>query len=341
MKAIFFSTGSYEKEFLVTSAEQSDLQLELVDFRLTQETAVLTKGYDAVAIFTNDDASAPVLRILKENGVGILALRSAGFNHVDIHEAEKLGLVVARVPAYSPYSVAEHTVAMMLTLNRKLHKAYQRVREQNFSLHGMMGFDMHGKTVGVIGTGKIGEIVCTILKGFGCKLLAFDIKENPACLKLGVKYVSKEEILSQSDIITINCPLTPETRHFISRDELAATKKGVMLINTSRGAIVDSKALIKSLKSGHVGYVGLDVYEEESDLFFKDLSEKVIQDDVFVRLMTFPNVLITSHQAFLTHEAVSAIERITLENIISFGQGNLLETNLVTSSFIAAVSTKV
>lgn len=334
MRAIIFSTRSYERAFLAQEAERAGHVLELLEVRLTKETASLTKGFPTVAIFANDDASAPILRILYENGVRLLTLRSAGFNHVDLEEADRLGLVVVRVPAYSPYAVAEHAVGLMLALNRKIHRAYQRVREQNFSLDGLIGFDMHGKTVGVIGTGKIGEVVCRILTGFGSKVLAFDPVQNPSCLALGVQYVSKHEVLVQSDILSLHCPLTPETRHFISAAELSLTKKGVMIINTSRGGMIDTKALIVGLKSSHIGSVGLDVYEEEADLFFNDLSQDVIHDDVFVRLMTFPNVLITAHQGFLTREAVSAIERITIENISSFEQGNIIEANRVTRSLL-------
>ncbi len=329
MKAIFYSTMSYERPYIIREQERLNNELKLLDCRLTLETASLAKGYDVVSVFVNDDGSAPVLRELHRHGVRMLSLRSAGFNHIDLDEAEKLGMIVARVPAYSPHAVAEHTVGLMLALNRKFHRAYQRVREQNFSLDGLMGFDMNGKTVGVVGTGKIGELVCKILAGFGCKVIALDPIENKHCLDLGVQYVPARVLFERSDIISLHCPLTPETRHFISREALSAMKTGVMIINTSRGAVIDTKALIDALKSSKVGSVGLDVYEEETNLFFKDLSDQVVHDDVFVRLMTFPHVLITAHQGFLTEEAISEIARVTLDNISRFGNGLELGLNQV------------
>jgi D-lactate dehydrogenase len=246
-----------------------------------------------------------------------------------------LGIAVARVPAYSPHAVAEHAVALMLTLNRKTHRAFNRVREQNFSLDGLMGFDMHGKTVGVVGTGKIGEIVCRILQGFGCRLLASDPVLNPACAAMGVKNVPLSQLLKDSDIITLHAPLTPATKHLINAEALASIKPHAMLINTSRGALIDTPALIAALKGSRIGSVGLDVYEEEGDLFFRDLSGQALQDDVFARLMTFPNVLITAHQGFCTREACEAIARTTLENATSFARGAIHPANLVTTQFIA------
>jgi D-lactate dehydrogenase len=237
----------------------------------------------------------------------VIALRSAGFNHVDIEEADRLGMTVLRVPAYSPNAVAEHALALMMVLNRKLHRAFNRTREQNFELSGLMGFDMHGKTAGIIGTGKIGEVLCRILTGFGCRVVAHDPERNPVCEEMGVEYVDLNDLYAQSDIISLHCPLTPQTHHLIDSKALGMMKNGVMLINTSRGGVIDTRALIEALKKGSVGSVGLDVYEEEGDLFFHDLSDQVIQDDVFVRLITFPNVLITAHQGFLTREACTAI----------------------------------
>lgn len=335
MKIAFYSSKPYEKSFL--EAANAAHELVYLDARLSGATAELARGISAVSIFVGDDASAPVLRTLYANGTRLLALRSAGFNHVDVAEAARLGITIARVPAYSPYAVAEHAVGLMLTLNRKFHRAYARVREQNFALDGLMGFDMHGKTAGVIGTGKIGESVCAILRGFGCRVLAFDPEKNPACEALGVQYVPLVELYAMSDIVTLHCPLTPATRHLINASALTAMKPGVMLINTSRGAVIDTRALIAALKHGHVGSVGLDVYEEEGDLFFKDLSAEVIQDDVFVRLLTFPNVLITAHQGFFTREACEAIAQTTMDNVTGFersGAAGVPETNLVSTKLL-------
>ena len=247
-----------------------------------------------------------------------MALRSAGFNHVDLEAAAALGIVVGRVPEYSPYAVAEHTVALLLALNRHLYRAYARVREGNFALEGLLGFDLHGRTIGVIGTGKIGECFARIMAGFGCRLLGFDPQPNPACVALGMRYVALPEMLAASDVISLHCPLTPQTRHLINADALARMKHGAMLLNTSRGAVVDTPAVVGALKAGTLGSLGLDVYEEEADLFFRDLSGEVLHDDVFARLLTFPNVLITGHQAFFTEEAMMAIAATTLANIDAF-----------------------
>jgi D-lactate dehydrogenase len=278
-------------------------------------------GATAVCAFVNDDLHEEVLTALHATGVRLIALRSAGFNHVDLPRASELGLTVARVPAYSPYAVAEHTVAMMLSLNRKIHRAHARVREGNFALDGLLGFDMRGRTIGIVGTGKIGMVVARILGGFGCRLLAYDVTPNPECAAIGVRYVGLEDLWGQSDIVSLHAPLTGDTRHIVDAGAIARMKPGVMIVNTSRGALVDTAALIEGLKSGHVGCVGLDVYEEEEHLFFRDLSAQVIQDDVFARLLTFPNVLITAHQAFFTREAMDAISTVTLENASAFEQG--------------------
>jgi len=340
MKIAVYSCKPYEKPFLNAANSNTAHELLYLDAKLSETTTELARGVPVVSIFVGDDASGPVLRELHAGGTRLLALRSAGFNHVDVAEAERLGITIARVPAYSPYAVAEHAVGLMLTLNRKFHRAYARVREQNFALDGLMGFDMHGKTVGVIGTGKIGEAVCAILRGFGCNILAYDPVKNPECEKLGVKYVPLAELYKASDIVTLHCPLTPETRHLINADALAAMKPGVMLINTSRGAVVDTRALIAALKRGHqqgVGSVGLDVYEEEGDLFFRDLSAEVLQDDVFVRLLTFPNVLITAHQGFFTNEACQAIAQTTIDNATGYeraGQSGVPEINRVSTQFL-------
>lgn len=332
MRVTLFSIKSYERPLLEAANADSRHELGFLEPRLTTETAELARGSRAVSIFVGDDASAPVLRALhagRESGRLALLLRSAGFNHVDVAEADRLGITVLRVPAYSPHAVAEHAVGLMLTLNRKFHRAFNRVREQNFALGGLMGFDMHGKTVGVIGTGTIGAVVCRILSGFGCSVIASDPSPNPACTGLGVQYVPLAELYARSDIITLHCPLTPATRHLVDAGALAAIKPGAMLINTSRGAVVDTRALIAALKSGQVGSVGLDVYEEEGDLFFKDLSAEVIHDDVFARLMTFPNVLITAHQGFFTREACTAIAQTTINNATDFEHGQVNEANRV------------
>ncbi len=340
MKIAIYSTKSYERPLLdhansVGASGSPAHELLYLDARLSAATASLAAGCEAVSIFVGDDGSGAVLQALHAGGTRLLALRSAGFNHVDIEEAHRLGLTVLRVPAYSPYSVAEHAVGLMLTLNRKLHRAHNRVREQNFSLDGLMGFDMHGKAAGVIGTGKIGEAVCRILLGFGCRVLASDPTPNPDCESLGVKYVPLAELYTQSDIISLHCPLTPTTHHLINAAVLASMKPDVMLINTSRGGVIDTRALIAALKSGKVGSVGLDVYEEEGDLFFRDLSEQVIQDDIFVRLITFPNVLITAHQGFFTREACAAIAQTTIQNVSDFNMGSIAEANRVTARLIA------
>jgi len=341
MKVAVYSSASYEKPFLDAANAAWNHELVYFDTRLSMETTGLAKGCPAVSIFVGDDASAPVLRALYSGGTRLLVLRSAGFNHVDVSEADRLRLTVLRVPAYSPHAVAEYAVGLMLTLNRKFHRAYARVREQNFALGGLIGFDMHGKTVGVVGTGKIGEVVCKILAGFGCRILANDPVRNPACESMGVRYVALAELYAQSDIITLHCPLTPETKHLINAAALAAMKPGVMLINTSRGAVIDTRALIVALKQKHVGSVGLDVYEEEGDLFFKDLSAEVIQDDVFVRLLTFPNVLITAHQGYFTREAMTAIAETTLSNVSHFERGEIMDANRVRGQDQICSRTKV
>ncbi|HEX5007961.1 MAG TPA: 2-hydroxyacid dehydrogenase, partial [Hyphomonadaceae bacterium] len=288
--------------------------------RLTPQTVVLAKGFPAICSFVNDFLTPEVLQQLAGGGTRFVALRCAGFNQVDLEAAKRHDIRVARVPAYSPYAVAEHTVGMMLALNRKFHKAYNRVREGNFAIDSLLGFDMHGKTVGVVGTGKIGAITAGILRGFGCQLVFYDVAENPACREIG-RYASLEELFSASDVITLHCPLTLQTYHMISKAAIARMKRGVMLINTSRGALVDTQAVLTGLKSGHIGYLGLDVYEEEADLFFEDHSSRVIQDDLFMRLLTFPNVLITSHQAFFTQTALEEIARVTMANLTAFERG--------------------
>jgi D-lactate dehydrogenase len=331
----FYGIQSFEIPFLEQANQSRGHALAPLETNLSEETAALAEGFEAVSIFANDRADAAVLEKLAQGGTKLLLLRMAGFNHVDLAAAARLGITVARVPAYSPHAIAEHTVGLMLMLNRKLHRAHTRVREGNFSLQGLMGFDLHGKTVGLVGTGRIGEATARILAGFGCRLLGHDVRENPACVALGMRYVELPELFSSSDVISLHCPLTPATHHLVDDRALALMKPGVMLINTSRGAVIDTRAAIRGLKSGRIGYLGLDVYEEEGDLFFQDLSETVIQDDVFSRLQTFPNVVITAHQAFFTREAVQAIQTTTLENASGFERGSVPQENVVGLALVA------
>ena len=321
MKVIVFSTKPYD-EVSLRAANEPHHELVFLEPRLSVETAALASGSGAVCAFVNDDLSAPVLRQLRDGGVALVALRSAGFNHVDLSEAAALGLTVARVPAYSPFAVAEHTVGLILSLNRKIHRANNRVREGNFSLSGLLGFDLHGRTVGAVGTGAIGAVFCRIMLGFGCTVLARDPFPDAAVESLGVDYVDLDTLLSRADIVSLHCPLSPETHHLIDEAALSRMRPGAMLINTSRGALIDTTAVIDALKTGQLGYLGLDVYEEEAALFFEDLSDRVLTDDVFSRLLTFPNVLITGHQAFFTEEALSHIAETTIANISAFERGD-------------------
>jgi D-lactate dehydrogenase len=321
MNVTVFSTHAFEKETLRTALAGGHT-LHLLAPCLGVETAPLAAGSEVVCIFVNDDASAPVLEKLAELGLRFLLLRSAGFNNVDLEAAKRLGIRVARVPAYSPYAVAEHTVALMLALNRKLVKAHNRIRESNFALDGLVGFDMHGKTAGVIGTGAIGRLVAQILRGFGCNVLAFDPMPDAGWAQQHeVRFTTQEELLRQSDIITLHAPLTPATQHLVRTETIAEMKPGVMLINSGRGGLVNTRDVIDALKTGRIGYLGIDVYEEERGLFFEDHSEEILQDDVIARLMTFPNVLITSHQAFLTDTALKNIADTTRQNLDAFATG--------------------
>jgi len=315
LRIAVFSTKPYDQRFLEAAGAGTGHRLTFFEARLSLETCDLAAEAEAVCAFVNYDVSADVLAALDAKGVRLVALRSAGFNNVDLEAARRLGVTIARVPSYSPHAVAEYALALILALNRKTHRAYNRVREGNFALEGLLGFDLVGKTVGVVGTGKIGEVMCRILNGLGCRVIAFDPYPNPACLRMGVSYVPIEDLLASSDVVTLHCPLTPATRHLIDEAALRRMKRGVMLINTSRGAVIDTQAVLKGLKDGVIGYLGLDVYEEEADLFFEDLSGRFIDDDVFARLLTFPNVLVTAHQAFLTREALAAIARTTLANL--------------------------
>ncbi len=316
MRIAVFSAKRYERPFF----DEANTGHEIVwlEPRLSPETATLAAGFPAVCCFVNDEASAPVLEILAAGGTKLLALRSAGYNHVDLAAAARLGLSVVRVPAYSPHAVAEHALALILTLNRKTHKAYNRVREGNFALDGLLGFDLYGRTAGLIGIGKIGQIAARLLAGFGCRVLAYDPKPGPEALALPVEFVDLETLLSGSDLISLHCPLVKATHHIINTASVSRMKDGVMLINTSRGGLIDTRAVIAGLKTGRIGALGLDVYEEEEDLFFEDLSGTVIQDDVFMRLLSFPNVLVTGHQAFFTEQALRAIAATTLGNVSEF-----------------------
>ncbi len=326
MKIAFFSTQPYDKEYF----DRYNTQHEIIFFeaRLNEQTVNLAKGCDAICAFVNDQLNSAVMNTLKEIGIKIIAQRCAGFNNVDVAAAKEKKISVVRVPAYSPHAVAEHALALIMTLNRKTHKAYNRVREGNFSLDRLTGFDIYGKTVGVIGTGKIGQCFARIMLGMGCKVVAFDIIVNKELEDLGIKYLTMQEVLQQSDILSLHCPLTEQTKHLINKNTLGIMKNGVMLINTSRGALIDTKAVITALKNGKLGYLGLDVYEQEEKLFFHDLNENVITDDVLIRLLGFPNVLITSHQGFLTDEALAQIAIVTLQNITDFEKHNQLENIL-------------
>jgi D-lactate dehydrogenase len=319
MRVAVFSSKPYDRRFLdAANAASGAHEFVYVDARLSPLTAALADGADAVCAFVNDELGAPVLGELARRGVRLVALRCAGFNNVDLNVARDLRLAVARVPAYSPNAVAEHTLALLLALDRKIHRAYNRVREGNFALDGLLGFDLARRTIGVVGTGRIGEIVVRILVGFGCVVLAHDPHPSAAATAVGARYVPLDTLLEQSDVITLHCPLTPATHHLVGHAALSRVRRGVMLINTSRGALVDTPAVIAALKSGVVGSLGIDVYEEEADLFFEDLSDKFIEDDVFARLLTFPNVLITGHQAFFTEEAMRNIAETTLANLDAF-----------------------
>lgn len=318
MKVAVCSTQSYDRQFLSNANLEAGHELVFFDSRLCYETRQIVAGFPAVCVFVNDSLDAAVLKSLALQGTRLIVLRCAGFNNVDIQAASSFKLSVVRVPAYSPISVAEHSVGLMLTLNRHLHHAYNRVRNGNFALQGLLGFELGNKTVGIIGTGRIGTAVAGILHGFGCRLIAYDPQKSAECISLGVQYVGLEELYSSSDIITLHCPLNPKTNHLIDAAAIGRMKPGVMLVNTSRGAVIDTRAVIEGLKAAKIGFLGLDVYEQEGDLFFQDLSDQVIQDDVFGRLLTFPNVLITGHQGFFTVEALSSIAKTTLQNITVF-----------------------
>lgn len=322
MKIAFFSTQPYDKEYFQRYNQQHTITF--YEAQLNEQTVNLAKGCNAICAFVNDRLNKAVIMALAEAGVKIIALRCAGFNNVDLEAAKADGIAVVRVPAYSPHAVAEHALALIMTLNRKTHKAYNRVREGNFSLDRLTGFDLYGKTVGVIGTGKIGQCFAHIMLGLGCKVLAFDIIANKDLEAAGVQYLPLIEVLQQSQVVSLHCPLSEQTRHLINSTTLEMMKDGAMLINTSRGALIDTRDAIEALKRGKLGYLGIDVYEQEEKLFFHDLSENVIEDDIIMRLLSFPNVLITSHQGFLTDEALTQIALVTLQNLSDFEQGGKL-----------------
>ncbi|WP_193215004.1 2-hydroxyacid dehydrogenase [Luteolibacter marinus] len=325
MKVAVFSTKPHDREYF--DAAGSDHEFRYFENRLRAETAGLAKGCQAACVFVNDEVDRDTIRELAAGGVGLIALRCAGFNNVDLAAAADHGVRVMRVPEYSPHAVAEYCLALLLAANRHIHRAYSRVRDGNFELKGLLGFDLHGKTIGVIGTGRIGLIFCKLLSGFGVRVLASDPYPNEAAVAAGASYVPLEQLLAESHVITLHCPLTPATHHLIDDEALSRCRDGVLLVNTSRGGLVDTAAVIRSLKSGKIGGLALDVYEEESGIFFENLSDVVIDDDRLMRLMTFPNVLVTSHQAFFTAEALSNITSVTLDNLDAYERG---ETDLAT-----------
>ena len=321
MKIAVFSTKPYDKEYFNRFSQDANHKLVYFDVPLHADTANLTIDFEVVCVFVNDKLDKNTIEILAKNGVKLIALRCAGFNNVDKEAAQNNNIKVVRVPSYSPQAVAEHAIALILTLNRKTHKAYNRVRENNFSLDKPIGFNIYQKTVGVIGTGQIGAAFCEIIKGFGAKIIAYDIKKSEDLMSKGIIYKTFDEVLQEADIISLHCPLMPETYHLIDSEKIAKMKNGVMLINTSRGALLKTKDAIGALKTGKLGYLGIDVYEQEEHLFFKDLSDTFVEDEIIGRLMTFPNVLITAHQGFLTAEALEQIATTTLKSITDFEKG--------------------
>jgi D-lactate dehydrogenase len=324
MKVAFFDTHRFDRESF-SQAQLTGYEITFFEPRLNAQTAALATGHDAVCSFVNDHLCAETLHTLKILGVKVILLRCAGFNHVDLVVAGMLDITVLRVPEYSPHAVAEHAVALVLALNRQIHRAHDRVREWNFSLDGLVGFDLYGKTVGIIGTGRIGRVAARIFHGFGCRVLAYDPQPDPSIsAELGFHYGSLEDLYKSSDVISLHVPLTPDTRHMVDTKAFEKMKRGVMIVNTGRGALIDSIALISALKTEQVGSAGLDVYEEEEGIFFEDLSSKMLLDDVLARLLTFPNVLVTSHQAFLTREALNNIVETTLANLTAFSRGESL-----------------
>lgn len=334
MRIALYSTKSYDRKYFEKANEKHNHEIFYFEPSLDERTSKLMENIDAVCVFVNDKLDEATIEKLLEKNVKLITLRCAGFNNVDVKKAINSGLKILRVPAYSPYAVAEHAVALILTLNRKTHKAYNRVREHNFSLERLVGFDLYGKTVGIIGTGKIGEAFFRIMSGFGCKIVAYDKYPSETLIQKGLEYQELDKVFRESDILSLHCPLTPETQHIINSKSMDMMKDGMMLINTSRGGLVNTIDVIKALKSGKLGYLGIDVYEQEENLFFKDLSEKVIPDDTIARLMTFPNVLVTAHQAFFTDNALHEIANTTLRNVTDFAEGKIDGKNEVTLDMI-------
>lgn len=324
MDILFFSAQPYDIHYFNQSNHQGEHRFRFLEAQLNEDNAALIKEESVICVFVNDKVNAAVINELQQKGVRLIALRCAGFNNVDLKAAAAAGIKVVRVPAYSPHAVAEHAVALLLGLNRKIYKSYNRVRDGNFTLNGLEGFDLFGKTIGVVGTGNIGAVFCRIMLGFGCKVYAHDIYENEELLELGVKYVSLDTIFAQSDVISLHCPLMESTRHMINAHSIASMKMGVVLINTSRGGLIDTASVVAALKDGHIGALGIDVYEQEEHLFFQNFSGSIIQDDVLSRLTTFPNVLVTAHQGFFTKEALTQIAEVTLNNIRSFEKEDVL-----------------
>jgi D-lactate dehydrogenase len=331
MKIAVFSAERYDRKFLDAANAVEGHHLKYFDTPLGLETASLAADHEAVCIFVNDTADAAVLDKLQRGGTRLIALRCTGFNNVDLPAAARLGLKVVRVVDYSPYSVAEHAVALLLAINRKIHRAYNRTRDSNFALDGLMGFDLHGKTVAVIGTGKIGRVFTRIMLGFGCEVIGYDIHPSPEFEAMGAHYAEPDEIGARADIISLHCPLTPDTYHIVNADTLARMKPGALLVNTSRGGLVHTEAVIEALKSCHLGGLALDVYEQEAGLFFRDLSSTVIADDVLQRLISLPNVIVTGHQAFFTREAVTTICETSLRSVTEFATGKPLSNEIKAS----------
>ncbi|ETI58758.1 2-hydroxyacid dehydrogenase [Marinomonas profundimaris] len=316
MKVAVFSCKPYDKRTLSSHSDNTSLSMTYFESRLSMETISLVKGFDAVSCFVNDDVNADVIHLLKQQGVSTIALRCAGFNNVDLDAAKAEGIKIFHVPDYSPTSVAEHAVALIMTLNRKTHRAYHRVKEGNFALEGLLGFNLEGKTVGCIGTGRIGAAFCRIMKGFGCHVLCYDLYPSQTLIDQGCEYISLDELYQKSDIISLHCPLNASTHHLINTDSLEKMKDGVMIINTSRGALVHAQKAIDALYSGKIGYLGLDVYEQENKIFFEDMSSHIIQDSVFQLMLTFPNVVVTGHQGYFTDEALNHIAATTVDNLL-------------------------
>ena len=318
MKIYFFSSQPYDITFFEKVNIDYHHELIFHKYGLNEDTVNLVNDVTCICVFVNDKLTESILKKLFDKGIRLIALRCAGFNNIDLQAADKLGITVVRVPAYSPESVAEHAIGLMLSLSRHIHRAYNRVRESNFSLDGLLGFELHNTTIGIIGTGQIGTALAKILLGFGSNVIAYDPSPSDECVSLGVNYVDIKALYQQSDVISLHCPLTADTHHLINQAALQDMEQGVMLINTSRGAVIDTPAVINNLKNKHVGYLGLDVYEQEENLFFQDLSDQIISDDIFERLLTFPNVLITGHQGFFTDQALTSIAETTLTNIQRF-----------------------